>query len=228
MPSRWSRRPAADCTTRPRSGRQRSSATSDSASCRAATCPARDQGDGAGEGIVGGGTWANGIDRRRRRRRRERRAGIVACLVRRRCVPIAPGLLHSSVVGRPPTPSASAPRHMPSSPDPLAVCEAAARAGGRVLEEWVGRFKATSKGPRDLVTEADHASQREIRRIVLERVSHARFRGRGRGRRRTSASSGSRGTLRIRRPLDRRPARWDDQLRARLPGLLRVRGARRR
>jgi myo-inositol-1(or 4)-monophosphatase len=56
---------------------------------------------------------------------------------------------------------------MPSSPDPLAVCEAAARAGGRVLEEWVGRFKATSKGPRDLVTEADHASQREIRRIVL-------------------------------------------------------------
>ena len=57
---------------------------------------------------------------------------------------------------------------MSSSPDPLHVCEAAARAGGRVLQEWVGRFKATSKGPRDLVTEADHASQAEVRRILLE------------------------------------------------------------
>lgn len=54
------------------------------------------------------------------------------------------------------------------SPDPLAVCEAAARAGGRVLGDWLGRFSAMQKGPRDLVTEADYASQREIRRIVLE------------------------------------------------------------
>ena len=51
-------------------------------------------------------------------------------------------------------------------PDPLVVCEAAARAGGDVLLDWVGRFRASSKGPRDLVTEADFASQREIRRIV--------------------------------------------------------------
>jgi hypothetical protein len=57
---------------------------------------------------------------------------------------------------------------MPTAPDPLHVCEAAARAGGRVLQEWVGRFKATAKGPRDLVTEADHASQAEVRRVVLE------------------------------------------------------------
>ncbi len=57
---------------------------------------------------------------------------------------------------------------MAAAPDPLHVCEAAARAGGRVLQEWVGRFKATSKGPRDLVTEADHASQAEVRRVVLE------------------------------------------------------------
>ncbi|RLS77374.1 MAG: inositol monophosphatase [Planctomycetota bacterium] len=55
-----------------------------------------------------------------------------------------------------------------ASPDPLAVCEAAARAGGRVLGDWLGRFSATQKGPRDLVTEADFASQREIRRLVLE------------------------------------------------------------
>jgi myo-inositol-1(or 4)-monophosphatase len=59
---------------------------------------------------------------------------------------------------------------MSSSPDPLHVCDAAARAGGRVLQEWVGRFKATSKGPRDLVTEADHASQREVRRIIADAV----------------------------------------------------------
>lgn len=51
--------------------------------------------------------------------------------------------------------------------DPLVVCEQAARAGGRVLTEWVGKFKASTKGPRDLVTEADFASQAEIRRIVL-------------------------------------------------------------
>ncbi len=51
--------------------------------------------------------------------------------------------------------------------DPLAVCEAAARAGGRVLTDWQGRFTSSTKGPRDLVTEADLASQSEIRRLVL-------------------------------------------------------------
>ena len=55
-----------------------------------------------------------------------------------------------------------------SAPDPLAVCETAARAAGEVLRDWVGRFGVTSKGPRDLVTEADFAAQREIRRVVLE------------------------------------------------------------
>jgi myo-inositol-1(or 4)-monophosphatase len=52
--------------------------------------------------------------------------------------------------------------------DHLEVCEAAARAGGRVLREWVGKFAVSNKGPRDLVTEADLAAQREIRRIVLD------------------------------------------------------------
>ncbi|MFM7411977.1 MAG: inositol monophosphatase family protein [Planctomycetota bacterium] len=51
--------------------------------------------------------------------------------------------------------------------DPLEICETAARAAGRVLADWRGRFTATSKGPRDLVTEADHAAQREVRGIVL-------------------------------------------------------------
>jgi myo-inositol-1(or 4)-monophosphatase len=54
------------------------------------------------------------------------------------------------------------------SVDPLVVAEAAARAGGAVLKEWRGRFQVSHKGPRDLVTEADFAAQREVRRIVLE------------------------------------------------------------
>lgn len=53
-------------------------------------------------------------------------------------------------------------------PDHLEVCEAAARAGGRVLDEWRGRFGVSKKGSHDFVTEADFASQREIRRIVLD------------------------------------------------------------
>ena len=55
-----------------------------------------------------------------------------------------------------------------SMKDHLEVCEAAARAGGQVLREWLGKFGVSNKGPRDLVTEADFASQREIRRIVLD------------------------------------------------------------
>lgn len=53
-------------------------------------------------------------------------------------------------------------------PDPRVIAEAAARAGGRVLEGWRGRFAVRHKGPRDLVTEADVAAQEEIRRILLD------------------------------------------------------------
>ena len=66
----------------------------------------------------------------------------------------------------------------PSIPaDALLICEAAARAGGRVLLDWVGRFGVSNKGPRDLVTEADLASQREIRQIVLGAFSDHGFIG---------------------------------------------------
>ena len=58
--------------------------------------------------------------------------------------------------------------HGRDEPDPLEVCEAAVRAGGRVLVEWRGRCGVSQKGRRDLVTEADFAAQREIRRIVLD------------------------------------------------------------
>ena len=61
--------------------------------------------------------------------------------------------------------------------DPLAVAEDAARAGGRVLRDWVGRFAVSAKGPRDLVTEADHAAQREIRRIIAAAFSAHGFVG---------------------------------------------------
>jgi len=51
--------------------------------------------------------------------------------------------------------------------DYLKTCERAARAGGMVLLDWVGRFAAREKAQSDLVTEADIASQEEIRRILL-------------------------------------------------------------
>jgi myo-inositol-1(or 4)-monophosphatase len=53
-----------------------------------------------------------------------------------------------------------------SDSDPLAVCIEAARAGGQLLREWRGKFAVSRKGPRDFVTEADYAAQREIRRVV--------------------------------------------------------------
>lgn len=52
-------------------------------------------------------------------------------------------------------------------PDYLSVCEAAARSGGQVLRDWQGRFTSREKGIRDLVTEADLASQEAIRKILL-------------------------------------------------------------
>lgn len=49
----------------------------------------------------------------------------------------------------------------------LSVCEQAARAGGAVLLDWQHRFTPREKGLRDLVTEADVASQKAIRDILL-------------------------------------------------------------
>jgi myo-inositol-1(or 4)-monophosphatase len=49
----------------------------------------------------------------------------------------------------------------------LRVCEDAVRAGGQVVQQWAGRFEVRKKGPADLVTQADFASQKLIRRIVL-------------------------------------------------------------
>lgn len=49
----------------------------------------------------------------------------------------------------------------------VSTCEAAARAAGKVLLEWRGRFTVREKGPADLVTEADVAAQATIHRIVM-------------------------------------------------------------
>lgn len=49
----------------------------------------------------------------------------------------------------------------------IATAEKAAREGGAVLVEMLGRVKVREKGPADLVTEADYASQEAVRNILL-------------------------------------------------------------
>lgn len=61
--------------------------------------------------------------------------------------------------------------------DFLTVCEHAARAGGLILQDWVDRITIREKGPKDLVTEADFASQRAIRQIVLSAFPDHQFLG---------------------------------------------------
>jgi myo-inositol-1(or 4)-monophosphatase len=51
--------------------------------------------------------------------------------------------------------------------DYLRVCEEAVRAGGLVVQDWAGRFDVRHKGPADLVTQADLASQEIVRQTVL-------------------------------------------------------------
>ncbi len=59
----------------------------------------------------------------------------------------------------------------------LSVCEQAARAGGQLLLDWQHRFTPREKGLRDLVTEADVASQQAIRDILLGRFPDHDFLG---------------------------------------------------
>jgi myo-inositol-1(or 4)-monophosphatase len=48
------------------------------------------------------------------------------------------------------------------------VCEQAVRAAGAMLVERMGRVKVREKGPADLVTEADLASQEMVRQTILQ------------------------------------------------------------
>jgi myo-inositol-1(or 4)-monophosphatase len=59
----------------------------------------------------------------------------------------------------------------------LKVCEQAARRGGAVLLDWVDRFAVREKGPADLVTEADLASQQAVKKILLETYPEHGFLG---------------------------------------------------
>lgn len=45
----------------------------------------------------------------------------------------------------------------------------AARKAGEILEDWVGKFSVSEKGPADLVTDADVASQTAIHSIIREK-----------------------------------------------------------
>jgi myo-inositol-1(or 4)-monophosphatase len=53
--------------------------------------------------------------------------------------------------------------------DWLQTCEAAARAGGYQLQALRGQFQTRVKGPADLVTDADEASQEAVRRVIANR-----------------------------------------------------------
>ena len=50
--------------------------------------------------------------------------------------------------------------------DYITVCEQAARRGGAILLDWQGRINPREKAPKDLVSEADLASQKAIYEIV--------------------------------------------------------------
>lgn len=54
----------------------------------------------------------------------------------------------------------------PTTRQLLAVCEEAARAGAEQLLSWRGRFQWRQKAPRDLVTDADLASEQAVRAVI--------------------------------------------------------------
>ncbi|HMP18208.1 MAG TPA: inositol monophosphatase family protein [Gemmatales bacterium] len=59
----------------------------------------------------------------------------------------------------------------------LEGAEEAARAGGEQLRHWRDRFQVSEKGRFDLVTDADHASQSAIRKVLLRRFPAHHFLG---------------------------------------------------
>src|SRR5688500_3078026 len=57
----------------------------------------------------------------------------------------------------------------PSPSELLTVCEQAARAGAAELLAWRTRFQTRQKAARDLVTDADLASEKAVRRVITQR-----------------------------------------------------------
>ena len=61
--------------------------------------------------------------------------------------------------------------------DFMETAREAARLGGGILTEWAGKFTVSEKGPSDLVTEADFASQEAIHRLIRSRYPDHNFLG---------------------------------------------------
>src|SRR5260221_4045229 len=59
----------------------------------------------------------------------------------------------------------------------LTAADDAAGTAGEILQDWAGRFTVSEKGPADLVTEADLASQEAIHCILHERFPDHGFVG---------------------------------------------------
>ncbi|MBM4094200.1 MAG: inositol monophosphatase [Planctomycetes bacterium] len=57
------------------------------------------------------------------------------------------------------------------------VCQRAARAGGSVVRALAGRIQPREKAPKDLVTEADFASQEAIRKVIQDAYPEHLFLG---------------------------------------------------
>ena len=66
---------------------------------------------------------------------------------------------------------------MPNLDHLSATCEAAIRAGARELMAWKGRFSTREKAARDLVTDADLASQEAIRKAIRQEFPDHGFLG---------------------------------------------------
>ena len=69
------------------------------------------------------------------------------------------------------------PASAPQLPEILATAVEAAHLGGKVLQDWVGRFSVSEKSRANLVTEADHASQELIHQTISARFSDHSFLG---------------------------------------------------
>jgi myo-inositol-1(or 4)-monophosphatase len=65
----------------------------------------------------------------------------------------------------------------PQSVELVQTCEAAARAGGRELLAWRGRFQSREKGVADYVTDADLASQVAIQQVIAAQFPDHHFIG---------------------------------------------------
>lgn len=63
------------------------------------------------------------------------------------------------------------------TPELMKAAIAAAREAGDILQDWVSRFSVSEKGPQDLVTDADLASQKAIFALLRERFPDHQYLG---------------------------------------------------